>query len=241
MQQVITWLGWFLLACGAIVLLLSPWMPPSAPELFKGAVPAGVLIALAGHLFSQARAAKESVEKRSHFYLDSCVKAYDDARSLLQDGNNDRATWIAAGRALMHAKHLAASVTVDAHLRVLELERLKYRGFFNEVLESKPAAFFYGVAGTYASLDDAGAASSVGEERGGRTLVSAARQLSDKALYAVWEAAQWPQHYKDPLDRGFSSEERAGLHLLFPGLHEFLEHKERWNSAGGKLFPRKQQ
>jgi hypothetical protein len=44
--------------------------------------------------------------------------------------------------------------------------------------------------------------------------------------------------YKDPLDRGFSEEEHAKLTVLFPGLHEFLEHKKRCHSASGQLFPK---
>lgn len=240
MPRLVTGLGWLLLAAGAIGLFLSALIPSSTfAVITKGAVPAGVLIALAGHLFTQGRGAKESTEKRSQFYLDSCVKAYDEARSLLQDGNNDRATWIAAGRALVHAEQLASFVVVDVHLRVLELERLKYRGFFHDLLHDKPAAFFYGVTGDHPSLEEAAAASSAEEKRGDRTMVSAVRQLSDKSLYAVWKAAQWPEDYKDPLDRGFSPEEREGLHILFRGLHEFLEHKERWHTVAGKLIPKK--
>ena len=137
MAQILICLGWLLIAGGAVVLLVSPWIPPSVFEPFKNAVPAGVLIALAGHLFTQARAAKDSAEKKSQFYLDSCVKAYEEARNLLLDGNNDRATWIAAGRALMHAKELSIRIMVDSHLRVLELHKLKYRAFFHDALESK--------------------------------------------------------------------------------------------------------
>jgi hypothetical protein len=140
-----------------------------------------------------------------------------------------------------HAKQLAASVSVDSHLRVLELERLKYRGFFHDVLESKRADFFYGVSDGYASLDEAAAASSAGEERGDRSLVSSVRKLSDKSLYAVWAAAKWPQDYKDPLDRGFSPEEHASLRLSYPGLHKFLEHGQKWSSAGGRLVRKEPQ
>ncbi len=41
---------------------------------------AGVLISVAGHLFTQSRDLKESQEKRSEFYLESCIKAYEEAK-----------------------------------------------------------------------------------------------------------------------------------------------------------------
>ena len=139
----------------------------------------------------------------------------------------------------MHAKELSIRIMVDSHLRVLELHKLKYRAFFHDALESKRAAFFYGVRDTSVPLDDAAAASTAREEREGRVITSTLNELSEKSLYAVWEAAQWPQDYKDPLEIAvFSSEERARLLMLFPGLHEYLKHKERWHSASGRLFPR---
>lgn len=238
LAQVLNFLGWLLIVGGAIVLVISPWVSDGLLEPLKNALPAGVIIALAGHLLTQARGAKESAEKRSQFYLDSCIKAYEEASNLLLDGKNDRVTWIAAGRALVHAKELSSRITVGEHLRVLELHKLKYRGFFHNALENKPATFFYGVSDTGVPLDEAAAASTAREEGRCRTITSTLEELSEKSLYAVWEAAQWPQDYKELLDRVFSPEERARLLVLFPGLHEYLEHKERWHSASGNLFPR---
>ena len=48
MAQTLICLGWLLIAGGAVVLLVSPWIPPSVFEPFKNAVPAGVLIGLGG-------------------------------------------------------------------------------------------------------------------------------------------------------------------------------------------------
>lgn len=238
MSRVLNWLAWLLIAAGAVLVCASFWVPPALLESLKSALPAGVLIALAGHLFTQARSSTELAEKRSQFYLDSCVKAYEEARNLLLDGNNDRTAWIAAGRALVHAHELAVGITVQAHHRVLELHRLKYRGFFHDALASKPAAFFYGVPDSSVALDEAAAQSTARAEVNGRVVTSPVNELSAKSLYAVWQAAQWPQEYRDPLDRDFSPEERGRLLVLFPGLHEFLEHKERWHSASGRLFQR---
>lgn len=237
MAQLLTALGWVLIGM-AVVVIAYPFLGYSvAFEPLKNALPAGILIALSAQLFTQSKSLKEAREKRSLFYLDSCVRAFEEARSLLQDGNNDRITWIAAGRALGHAQELARDVTEDSHNSVLELHRLKYRGVFGALLTNKPAAFFYGVDPTL-PIDEAAKESSKGARQNGRLLISGVRDLSDKALRAVWKAAQWPEDYQDPLGSGFTAQEQESLRLLYPGLHEFLEHKARWHSVAGDLHPR---
>jgi hypothetical protein len=200
---------------------------------------AGVLVALAGHLLTQGRNAGESVEKQSRFYLDSCVQAYVEAQRLLLDGNNDRVTWIAAARALEHAKELSRRVSVRSHLRVLEIHKLRYRGFFGDVLRGKPASFFYAAKDCTISTDEAARLSSVPSDPAERTCVSTVNALSEKSIHAIWEAAQFPADYQDPLEAGFSETERGKLIVLYAGLHEFLEHSEQWLSAAGCLYPRK--
>jgi hypothetical protein len=200
----------------------------SAPPTSVLVTLTGVLIALAGHLLTQARNAGESLEKQSRFYLDACVQAYEEAQKLLLDGNNHRATWIAAARALKHAKVLSGK-------RVLEVRQLKYRGFFSDVLRDKPTAFFYGAKDTAIATEEAAALSTAPQEEDGR---SSFRALTEKSLHAIWEAAQFPEEYRDPLERGFSEGEKGPLLLWYPGLHEFLERTEQWHSARGKLYPR---
>lgn len=213
---------------------------PSVSFRLVNTVPvAGVLVAFGAQLLTQGKNHRDSNEKRSLFFLQSCVKAYEEARNMLQDGNNERVKWIAAGRALAHAGELSVNVTEDSHLRVLELQKLTYRRFFHGVLAEKPAAFFFGVKDHSIPTDQAAARSTAPEERGGRTVTSTVKELSDKALRAVWEAAAWPIDYKDPLERGFSSEDEGKLIVQYPGLHEFLEHKKQWHSASGKLFSNK--
>ncbi|MEO5811889.1 MAG: hypothetical protein ABIU96_07115 [Rhodanobacter sp.] len=239
MDSVLKKLGWVLIAAAAVVVAYPFFKASMDFDPLINALPAGVLVALGAQLLAQANNFSDAKEKRSLFYLDSCVKAYEGARVLLEDGNNERVEWIAAGRALVHAKELAESVTEDSHRRVLELHKLKYRGFFSSVISDKPAAFFYGAKDTAISIDDAAKNSTVAEHRGDRITTSTLNSLSDKSLHAVWEAAQWPTGYLDPLDRRFSKVEQAKLIVLFPGLHEFLEHKEQWGSVSGKLSPKK--
>lgn len=202
-------------------------------------LPAGVLLALAGHLFTQARDTAESKEKRSLFYLDWCAKAYEEARQLLSDHNNYRASWIAAGRVLAHAQELSTRVTADAHKRIVDLHRLENRRFFHDLLSTKEAGFFYGIKDPSVDIDDAAKLSSAGEERAGTTYVSTLKELPEKALHAVWEAAQWPSDYHDPLETEFSPQEKGQLLVLYPGLYKYLEHKQNFDTASGCLFPRK--
>jgi len=237
MANLLRGLGWVLILLAAALVAYPLFVPLIKFDPLMNALPAGVLVALGAQLLTQGKNFSDVIEKRSLFFLESCVKAYEEARNLLQDGNNERVRWIAAGRALVHAKELGANVTEGAHLRVLELHKLKYRGFFHGALEDKPAAFFFGARDASITTDQAAELSTAREERDGRTVAST-NELSDKSLRAVWEAAQWPVDYQDPLDRGFSNEEQAKLTVLFPGLHEFLEHKKRWYSASGKLSPR---
>jgi hypothetical protein len=232
------------------MIISSLWVPLAMFEPLKSASPAGVnappisvlvtlsgvLIALAGHLLTQARNAGESLEKQSRFYLDVCVQAYEEAQKLLLDGNNHRATWIAAARALKHAKALSEKVSVKAHRRVLKVHQLKYRGFFHGVLQDKPAAFFYGVKDTTLTTEEAAKLSTAPQERAGRPYFPI-NALTEKSLHAIWEATQFPEEYNDPLERGFSDGEKGPLLLWYPGLHEFLEHTEQWHSAAGKLYP----
>jgi|SRR5579863_5827765 len=234
----LNWLGWGLLILALIMLIWSQWAPLDTFTFLNSALPLGILVALAGNILTQARYANESREKRSRFYLDSTVQAYEEARRLLSNGNNDRPTWIAAGRALEHAKELAGKVAVDEHLRVLEVHKLRYRGFFHDLLKDKTASFFYGVANSALPIDKAAELSTASEEKNGIIMSSTLKSLSEKSIHAVWEAAQFPEEYRDPLNREFSAEEKGRLVLRYPRLHEFLDHRERYHSVSGKLFPK---
>ena len=226
----------FLFAAGAA---FSPfWIPKPVTEQLGNLVPAALMLTLGTLLLTKSRESEDVEEKRSLFFLESCVKGYDEAKTLLADGNNDRATWIGAARALKLAQILAEKVSLDAHRHVLELHRLKYRGFFQLLLTEKTATFFYGTNDVSAPIDEAAAASSAPRERRGRTNTSTVNRLDEKSLHAVWEAAKWPTDYQDPLDADFSEEEQGALLVLFPGLYEYLGHLKRYHTASGKLLPR---
>lgn len=185
------------------------------------------------------RRREDEEEKRSQFHLDACRKGYESARMLLADDNNDRATWIQAGRALKHAQALAKGVTRDEHKRLLELYRIEYRGFFFRALQ-KPATFFYGAKETSIPIQQAAAESTAPETGLNRTITSTLKELSPKSMFAVWEAAQWPRDYVDPLDAEFEEAQVGQLMAIFPGVHEFLDYRRNWSSASGRVRPRRQ-
>jgi hypothetical protein len=190
-------------------------------------VPAALVLTLGSLLLSKARERGEAEEKQSLFYLQSCERAYEEAWLLLSDHNNDRVKWTAAARAITHAKDLSAKVTLEAHRNVLEVYQLKYRHLFAGVIRDRPAAFFYGVEDTSMSLDDAARASSKPDDclPGPIKTSTSKRRLSEEFLHIVWEAADLPKDYQDPLDgRRFSEKDKHHLRLLDHGLYAFLEH-----------------
>ena len=237
-RSVLTALGWCLIVAAASVLGAALFFESSVSKALESALPAGVLIALAGHLFTQSKSLADAAEKRSLFNLEGFTKAFDHAQSLLSDGNNNRAKWIEAARSLAHGEELAKAVVVSEHKRVLELDRLKYRGSFHHILVENPATFFYGVPSLYTSLDEAAKAASAGHTKNGRTVVSTIHEIDEASIRMVWLAAGWPKDYVDPKGDRFQENELGMVMLLFPELHRFIEHKRTWASAAGKLFRR---
>jgi len=180
---------------------------------------------------------EEVAERRSLFNLEASIQAYSQALGLLRDGNNHRATWIRAARILKHGKVLADAVTVDAHKRALELRLLDYRSEFRDILEHKPAEFFYGVEARYyeLGLDRVAALASQADEPG----QAMTRWLDEKSVYAVLEASQWPDDYQDPLRDDLPGEMDIEEKTFFAqGLARYIEHRQQWNSTAGSLRPR---
>lgn len=225
------------------IVRLSPGCATAAHEPFvgsKGFTPTGWRTARISRPPVYAGKRYSRIEGKTFPVLSGLVcQSYEEARQLLSDHNNYRASWIAAGRVLAHAQELSTRVTADAHKRIVDLHRLENRRFFHDLLSTKEAGFFYGIKDPSVDIDDAAKLSSAGEERAGTTYVSTLKELPEKALHAVWEAAQWPSDYHDPLETEFSPQEKGQLLVLYPGLYKYLEHKQNFDTASGCLFPRK--
>jgi hypothetical protein len=211
-------------------------------SLFSGLGFAGLIVTILiqqGQINSrETERVEEVMERRSLFNLRACLRAYEQARVLLADHNNSRATWIQAARLLQHAKTLNTGVTISEHRLDLEISRLEHRSFFAGLVESKPGAFFYG-GERGVPIDTAAAAST------GRTLDSQDRQryqltaLPEESIYPVWEAGQWPDDYQDPIGRKFTRDEIDQISLRSVGLKEYLEHRAEWSSLMGTLHRRR--
>jgi hypothetical protein len=187
---------------------------------------------------SQEKERLEEVdERRSLFNMNAAIEAMERARSLLEDHNNDRATWIEAGRLLGHAKVFSKGVTNDAHQRVLEANKLKYRSFFSDLLKDKTAAFFYGATEPMSTNAAARASSALGNVDGRRSS-SRVRQLDEPSIHSIWEAAQWPANFDDPVGEAFTDEEKRLLRFHAVGLAEYLEHRDEYETFFGELIPR---
>jgi len=210
-------------------------------SLFSGLGFAGLTLTIwiqQGQIKRQEQEHSEEVqERRSLFNLDAAIDATEQARLLLTDSNNDRRTWIEAARLLGHAKVLGEGVSVDCHQRVLEATRMKYRRFFSQLLEEKSGAYFYGVDASLNLGDAACAATSAVENRG----ISRGqhRQLDEASIYKVWEAAQWPKEFNDPVGQKFSHDDLDRLSFNKQGLREYLLHIKEYNSIRGLLTPKR--
>jgi hypothetical protein len=235
-----------------VLIISGPWLPTSFNQIFKILLSPEVIapplrIALAGflasvgwNLLSQGRNESESVEKQSHFYLESSLQTFKEALDLLSDGNNNRTIWIAAARLLEHAKKMERKIIVDAHKHVLEAKKIKLRSAFHNLVKDKPAAFYYGVENWSQTLLEKAAEQSTAprEEKGRTSFLST--ELSESSIHAVWEAGQYPRKYKDPLGKGFSARgpEKGAVAFFYDGLNAFLDYKAQWRSTAGKLYRR---
>lgn len=234
-SSLLAFFGWLLVIGTVVALGVALYEGITIFEGLKNAVSVGVLLALAGHLLTQSKALAESAEKRSLFNLEGFQKAFAHAKDLLVDGNNNRPTWIEAARSLSHGEELAKAVSLESHKRVLELERLKYRSFFHQVLVEKSAACFYGVSSSHSTLNDAAIASTAPEQSHGRHIISTNHQIEEASIRAVWLAASWPKSYDDPMISRFEPEEIDKVMLRYPALHQFLEHKQHIRSRSSHL------
>ena len=82
--------AWLLVAAACAALTGAFLAGANWSDGLSKAVPAGVLLALAGHLFTQSKTVLDDAEKRSLFNLEGFRKAFDHAKSLLQDGKQQQ-------------------------------------------------------------------------------------------------------------------------------------------------------
>ena len=217
--------------CGLVFTIRSQQkqMSLQSEEHDKREVENKKLIAIQISQFDFQRNESDYQEKlsRSLFNLENATHAYTEAQTLLDDGNNDRVTWIRAARMLKIAKLLADDISIENHKNILEVRQMKIRQFFNNLLVSKDSAFFYGVKNTI-SLELASWKSIEGGTEHGINFSSNNRRIPETAIRAVWEAAQWPKNYSDPLFELFSEQEKKEIFVKYRKLSNFFEFDEKF-------------
>lgn len=196
----------------------------------------GIATALAlvlgiGTLYWQHRSQMERDEHdRSRFALDSCLTAYRTALQQLEDGNNDRVTWVTSARMIQRANELASLVSEAPHVAVLGVEKELFRNRAAAILgydnAPKGAWFFRGSENPARTGSEA---SDQPHRRGSRH--RGAAELSLDSIGVVYELPSFPKDYEEPLpkhrlDGRVGVEMRAG----FPGLFDYLT--SRTNPGG---------
>jgi hypothetical protein len=184
-----------------------------------------------GTLYWQHRSQmKRDEHDRSRFALDSCLAAFRAALVQLEDGNNDRVTWITSARMIQRANQLASLVKELPHVAVLEVERELFRNRAAAILgyanSDKGAWFFLGV-------DSPDRTVGVGRPQPLRrcSRLGGVAELSLDSVAAVYELASFPSNYEEPL-REHRLDDRVGVEMRegFPGLFDYLN--SRRNAAG---------
>ena len=163
------------------------------------------LVVGVGTLIWQIRAHNANIkQERSKFALESALDAYEHGLALLEDGNNNRVTWVTAARILERANEITSAISSPVHKAVMEVQRERYRIRASTILgyddATKDVCFFRGERTE--SLDHE-------EQRSSRG-------------------------YDDPLPSGalrnhMGIEMRSG----FPGLFEFLASKPERSAQDG--------
>jgi len=178
------------------------------------------LIVGVGTLIWQIRAHNANLKQdQSRFALESALAAYEHGLALLEDGNNNRVTWVTAARILERANEITSAISSPVHTAVMEVQRERYRIRASAILgyddATKDVCFFRGERSE--SLDHE-------EER--TSLRQQLSALAESSLATVYNLASYPRGYEDPLPSGglrnhMGIEMRSG----FPGLYKFLANK----------------
>lgn len=191
---------------------------PSGATLAAGG---GALATAGGVLIALGTFIRRGEDDRSKFYLENALQGIERAYGLLEDGNNDRGTWILAARILARTIRLTANITVAAHLETFEIIKDDYRAQFHDILKAGSwdiAAFFMGSSEHLEALEAALERQNESEEP---------LNIPEEALVTIYEFARYPDDYDDPLGRKFTHQELLRLRLIFRSLYRYVLFSNR--------------
>jgi hypothetical protein len=180
-----------------------------------------------GTLYWQHRSQQQRDDHdRSKFALDSCLSTYRIALEQLEDGNNNRVTWVMSARMIQRANELAALVTAPAHIAVLEVEKELLRDRAASVLgyddPTKGEWFYLGHTKPEPDADTTG--SNVTQyQRQASKRHGPVLELSLDSVGTIYALASFPKGYEEPL-RSHDLESHVGIEMRagFPGLFDYV-------------------
>lgn len=93
----------------------------------------GVLIAVLAYSRDRGKIEREREEAKSKIFAEQAKQSLQDAIELLEDRNQDRATWVRAARLILEAKKLGEAIPSADYKRVYELAAARVRHELNRV------------------------------------------------------------------------------------------------------------
>lgn len=200
---------------------------------------AALLATVAGLFLTAQRQIADRQEATSRFYLEQYRAGFDTAYEILDSaapGNPFiRVKWIAAARVLATARELLERVSVAAHREVAQMSVPHQSQRFHRFFEMQPW-YYYGVS-TPANVSHEEAMKLAAERSTAQEgmIVSTVHSVPERVIKTVWQAVAYPAGYKDVLGDRFRAPDRLSLP---EGLRSYLQHREEWHSAAGKLRKR---
>lgn len=201
-----------------------------------------VLIAIGVFIWQINANIGEKKYAKSRFALQSALESYEQAIELLTDNNNDRVTWITAARIIERANRISNNITEEVHVDVFEIQHEKYRRQAAEILgyenPNKGAWFFYGSSNFTSDVAEAAKEATRSVNHLGKTRPRM-KYLSEDSLSTVYNLASYPGNYEDPLVKDtFVGKKGIEMLISFPGLYEYIEHRNAYVTVAGKLIKR---
>ena len=235
---------WALLAALCVLTVVAAFLliaPAQGGTLKSEAISAAftamaVVVALLVAIQSASRADDEREAAQSRFFLESAEEAWAEAARLVGSEQADRLSWVAAARLIGNAKSFARRISDDAHKRRLEATRLRYRLEVLLALNDRAASFFYG-SEEWLPLDSA-AVNSQAQIVSTSGVSYRDDSIPESALRMIWDAAQFPEGYEDPIEGGFDESELDRMYGSLSGLKEYIRHKRRYVVIFGELVDR---
>lgn len=227
-------LGTFVWPFGIVALFL--WFTSVVAVFFDAdvasslATSAAVPAALATILQAIHQSSQSAQENKSRFYLDAFREGIAEAHKLLEDGNQDRVTWITAARILSHCQGFEKGILLEEHKNILEVTKNRYRKNFSHILGydnlAVSSSFFYG-APSRMPLDEAAI---LGRKKG--KLV----YLDESSVRVVWSFASFPKKYEDVLQiQRFTEQDVCMMYWSYPDLCQWIIHTCEWTVENDKI------